>query len=221
TPFASKGGVMRFCYRIFTLAVLAISAFASDLTVRVVDPQSAAVAGARVELFRKPSQRPLAVDTTSAQGVAHFSQIPGTEFGVHVLAPGFKEQWQDASSDSRELGPLTVALEMAVTNETVVVSATRTPAPGDQSGASVAMLSGAQPDTMLPVAAGDAMRFLPGAVVSTSGQRGGLGSLFVRGGESRYNKVIVDGVPVNDPGGTFDFGTLPLDQADRLEFLRG
>ena len=47
---------------------------------------------------------------------------------------------------------------------------------------------------MQPVAANDAMRFLAGAVVNTSGQRGGLSSLFVRGGESRYNKVIVDGV---------------------------
>jgi outer membrane cobalamin receptor len=43
----------------------------------------------------------------------------------------------------------------------------------------------------------------------------------VRGGESRYNKVIVDGVTINEPGGTFDFGTLPLDQADRMEFVRG
>ena len=33
-------------------------------------------------------------------------------------------------------------------------------------------------------------------------------TLFVRGGESRYNKVIVDGVTINEPGGTFDFGTL-------------
>jgi outer membrane cobalamin receptor len=43
----------------------------------------------------------------------------------------------------------------------------------------------------------------------------------VQGGESRYNKVIIDGVPVDEPGGTFDFGTVPLAQADRLEFLRG
>jgi outer membrane cobalamin receptor len=58
-------------------------------------------------------------------------------------------------------------------------------------------------------------------VVATAGQRGGLSSLFVRGGDSRYNKVIVDGVAVNDPGGTIDLGTLPLFEADRLEFSRG
>src|SRR5208283_5485987 len=66
-----------------------------------------------------------------------------------------------------------------------------------------------------------AVRFLPGAVVNTAGQHGGLSSLFVRGGNSNYNKVLVDGVSVTEAGGTIDFGTLSLAQADRLEFLRG
>jgi vitamin B12 transporter len=57
--------------------------------------------------------------------------------------------------------------------------------------------------------------------VNTAGQRGGISSLFVRGGESTYNKVLVDGVAVDNPGETFDFGTLPLTEADRVEFLRG
>ncbi|HXY77268.1 MAG TPA: TonB-dependent receptor, partial [Candidatus Acidoferrales bacterium] len=59
------------------------------------------------------------------------------------------------------------------------------------------------------------------AVVNTAGQRGGISSLFVRGGESTYNKVIVDGVAIDNPGETFDFGTLSLAQADRVEFVRG
>src|SRR5581483_67205 len=63
--------------------------------------------------------------------------------------------------------------------------------------------------------------FLPGAVMNAQGQRGALSSLFVRGGDSRYSKVIVDGVPISDPGGTFDFGVVPLQETGRLEFLRG
>src|SRR6202043_1818148 len=78
-----------------------------------------------------------------------------------------------------------------------------------------------QLETMHPVSASDAVRYLPGAVVNDAGQRGGLSSLFVRGGDSTYNKVIVDGVTINEPGGTFDFGTLPMTQADRFEFVRG
>src|SRR5262249_37888880 len=106
-------------------------------------------------------------------------------------------------------------------NELVVVTAPRTPLSAKEVNASIAVLTAAQLETLNPTASDDAIRFLPGAVFGTQGQRGGLSSLFVRGGDSRYNKVIVDGVAVNDPGGTFDFGTLPLYQSQRLEFLRG
>jgi vitamin B12 transporter len=216
---------MRSCSRCFaTVSLFAISfsvaALASELTVKVVDPSSAPVAGAQVEVFVENSSRPAAIENTSAQGIAHFSHLPQTRLRIHVLAPGFAQTWQTLGSESQTQAT-TVDLKLAVATETVVVSATRTPVPSDESGASVSTLSSTELDTMRPVSANDALRFLPGAIVSTAGQRGGLSSLFVRGGDSRYNKVIVDGVPVNDPGGTFDFGTLPLFEADRMEFLRG
>jgi len=209
---------MQSCFRFFAVILLSTSALASDLTLKVVDPQSASVPGAQVELFAQTSSRPAAVQTTSAQGFAHFRDVPSGGLRVHVLAPGFAEQLMSVSGTAAEV---TVSLQLAIQTETIVVTATRTPLPGDESGAAVETLSGQQLDTMRPVAANDALRFLPGAVVSTAGQRGGLSSLFVRGGDSRYNKVIVDGVAVNDPGGTIDFGTLPLFEADRLEFSRG
>ena len=227
TPFAIKGGSDAFplpaSCRSSSCPHFCFSS-ASELTVRVVDPSSAAVSGAQVEVLAGSSSRPLAVDVTSAQGVAHFNHLPDSALRVRVLAAGFADVSQPISPERKEKeeqGTATIALHLAVATETVVVSATRTPMPSDESGASIATLSGAELDTMRPVAANDALRFLPGAVVSTAGQRGGLSSLFVRGGDSRYNKVIVDGVPVNDPGGTFDFGTVPLFEADRMEFLRG
>jgi vitamin B12 transporter len=213
---------MRSCCRFFVVVFLSISALASDLTVRVVDPQSAAVSGAQVEVYAENSTRPGAVQTTSPQGTAEFRNATASALRLHVLAPGFAEQWQTLGSEkARESTTVTITLHLAVAAETVVVSGTRTPVPSDQSGASIDALSGAVLETMRPVAANDALRFLPGAIASTAGQRGGLASLFVDGGESRYNKVIVDGVPVNDPGGIFDFGTLPLFEADHMEFLRG
>ncbi len=209
---------MRSCFWFFAVILLSVPALASELTVKVVDPQSASVPGAQVELFAQNSTRTAAVQTTSALGVAHFRDVPSGDLRVLVLAPGFAEQWTPVSGSSTEI---TVPLRLAVQTETIVVTATRTPVPTDESGAAVETLGGAQLDTMRPVAANDALRFLPGAIVNTTGQRGGLSSLFVRGGDSRYNKVIVDAVAVNDPGGTIDFGTLPLFEADRLEFSRG
>ncbi len=191
----------------------------SDLKVKVLDPQFAAVAGAQITLLSAGSTSPLRVSTTSAVGIASFSEIPAGNYQLQILAPGFAPETADFVAPHPET--ITVRLHVASEMETVVVTATRTPVPSEDAGAEVESLSGAQLQTMNPVAADDALRFLPGAIVNTAGQRGGLSSLFVRGGNSNYNKVVVDGVSVTEPGGTIDFGTLSLAGADRMEFLRG
>jgi vitamin B12 transporter len=199
--------------------VLVAAASAAEIKIQVFDPQSAAVAGARVELFLKGTTTPAALETTSSEGLATFHRIRTASYWLRVLAPGFAEQRTEVSSSANE--DLTVQLHIAPATHTVVVTATRNPVPNQAANASVAALSAAQLETMQPVAANDALRFLPGAVIDTQGRRGGLASLFVRGGDSRYNRVIIDGVPVDEPGGTFDFGVVPLAEADRLEFVRG
>jgi len=192
-----------------------VAASAADLKIKVVDPEVAAVAGAEVSLLLEG--KVVATQSTSAEGTAILHPLGAGQYEVRVLAPGFAVETVKVSSQTE----ITVNLRLATASETVVVSATRTPVLAEAAGADVETLSGAQLTTMQPIAANDAVRFLPGAVVNTAGQRGGLSSLFVRGGESNYNKVIVDGVTVNEPGGTFDFGTLSLAQGDRMEFVRG
>jgi vitamin B12 transporter len=200
------------------VAVSLPAASAADLKVKVVDPQSAAVAGAQVSLFSKTSNTPLKIAATSPEGIATFGELASGTYQIQVLAPGFAEHTEDVAAHS---DVITVQLRLATASETVVVTATRTPVPAEESGADVSTLEGVQLETMNPVASDDAVRFLPGAVVNTAGQRGGLSSLFVRGGNSNYNKVIVDGVSVTEAGGTIDLGTLSLAGAGRLEFLRG
>jgi len=200
------------------LLLFAPLALAGELRVKVVDPHAAAVAGAQVSLFRAGESEPLQVRTSSGEGTAIFSVQATGPLQVEVLAPGFAVG--HANLDSA-LTTATVALSVAPASETVVVTATRTPAAEQDTASSISLLTGDEITTMQPSSFGDALRFVPGAVVNVSGQRGGLGSLFVRGGDSRYNKVLIDGVPVNEPGGTFDFGTVPLAEADRVEFQRG
>ena len=196
---------------------LSLAAVAADLKVKVVDPQAAAVDGAQVSLIGGSDGRILGTQSTSAEGIAIFRVPSGGPYQIQVLAPGFAAETIEVSSQTE----INVSLRLATASETVVVSGMRMPVTADAAGADVDSLSAAQLATIQPIAASDAIRFLPGAIVNDAGQRGGLTSLFVRGGESRYNKVIVDGVTINEPGGTFDFGTLRLDQADRMEFVRG
>src|SRR5579872_5010399 len=209
----------RFVVRILVSATVLLSAAsATELKIKVLDPQSAAVSGAQVQLFAQGGDTPIGISTTSPEGVATLRVSAQPPYQLKVLAAGFAVQTVDVASTTETL---TVGLKLAPAAETVVVTATRTPVAQENANADVASLNGNQLDLMQPVGANDAVRFLPGAVVNTAGQRGALASLFVRGGDSTYNKVIVDGVTINEPGGTFDFGTLPLTEADHLEVVRG
>ncbi|HSA94251.1 MAG TPA: TonB-dependent receptor [Terriglobales bacterium] len=196
-----------------------VCASAEQLTVRVFDPHGAAVGGARVALYKQESSTAVAVQATSAQGAAVFAQLTAGAYRVEVLAAAFAayEGAVEIPRDAEHKAQLTVAGRA----ETVVVTASGTPLPAAESGAPVAILDRATLEVMQPTAEGEALRFLPGAVINTAGRRGGIASLFVRGGDSRYNKVLVDGVPVAEPGGTFDFGVVPLQEAERVEFVRG
>jgi vitamin B12 transporter len=67
----------------------------------------------------------------------------------------------------------------------------------------------------------DLLATTPGAMVLRSGGPGSLTSLFVRGGESDYNKVLLDGVPLNEPGGSFYLNNLTTENLERVEIVRG
>jgi vitamin B12 transporter len=208
----------RFAGVFFFLAICLVSSVSAEIKVKVVDPQDAAIAGAQVQLLMPGDDALVATQVTSAEGLAVFRETGSASYRVNVLAPGFAAEMVDLSPHAEAV---TVRLRVAPEAKTVVVTATRTPAPEQETASSISLLSGAAIETMQPTSAADALRFLPAAVVDVAGQRGGLGSLFVRGGDSRYNKVLIDGVPVNDVGGTFNSSTVPLAETDRLEFLRG
>jgi vitamin B12 transporter len=67
----------------------------------------------------------------------------------------------------------------------------------------------------------EALRTVAGLEIVETGSIGGNTALFVRGGESDYVKVLVDGVPLNDPGGAIDLADLTTDNVERIEIVRG
>lgn len=103
----------------------------------------------------------------------------------------------------------------------VVVTATSTPIALDRVPASVTVLDGAMLRAEGLTHIADALRQVPGMAVVQSGSFGAPTALFTRGAQSNYTKVLVDGVPVNDPGGALDLGLLTLDDVERIEIVRG
>jgi vitamin B12 transporter len=70
----------------------------------------------------------------------------------------------------------------------------------------------------------EALRNQLGIATARSGGNGSLTSLFLRGSNSAHTKVLLDGIPLNDPSSAsraFDFGNLTTDNIERIEILRG
>jgi vitamin B12 transporter len=60
-----------------------------------------------------------------------------------------------------------------------------------------------------------------GVSFDRGGPFGGVTGLFLDGGNSNYTKVLVDGTPVNQPGGAIDFSNFMLLNVDKIEIVHG
>jgi vitamin B12 transporter len=103
----------------------------------------------------------------------------------------------------------------------VIVTATRQPLSQGSLPVAVTVITGDQLRARGISTIPDALADVSSGYVAQSGSQGAQTSFFLRGGESKYVKVLIDGVPVNDPGGAFDFGSLTTDNIERIEIVRG
>ena len=103
----------------------------------------------------------------------------------------------------------------------IVVTATRVPTPRDRLSNRVTVLSGDELRAAGVATVAQALAGLAGLSVVQTGSWGANTAVYVRGGESDYLKVLVDGVPVNEPGGAYDFAQLSVQGVDRIEVVRG
>ena len=103
----------------------------------------------------------------------------------------------------------------------VVITATRAAVPSVLVPAATTVLRGVDLEARGVRTVAQALQLVPGAHIVETGSYGGQTSLFMRGGENDYVKVLVDGVPMNQPGGGLDLAHLTTDNVDRIEVVRG
>ncbi|HEU5254655.1 MAG TPA: TonB-dependent receptor [Vicinamibacterales bacterium] len=197
-----------------SLAAVSVAAQA-QLAGTVVDENGGALPRVAVTLVDQKDVE-VATTFTDSQGAFRFARrCDGC--AVIVSIPGFNPARSAVSTDSAA----TITLTVAPVRESVVVSATRTETPTSQVGAAVTVFTAEEMERRdMPVVA-ELLRGTPGATVVRAGGVGNVTSLFVRGGESSYNKVLLDGIPLNEPGGTFNFSNLTTDFVERIEVVRG
>ncbi len=112
-----------------------------------------------------------------------------------------------------------VVLAANTVRQEITVSATGIPTPLPQLTSPVSVIPQEAMDLQTGVV--DVMRQTPGAFLVQTGQMGGVTSLFLRGGNSTANLVTIDGVPADDIGGIFDFGTVSSTAVGKIDVVRG
>jgi vitamin B12 transporter len=148
----------------------------------------------------------------------------GLALGEHSIttgAPGFVLSPESRPVVAEGVSRVDLTLSPAPIREQVLVSATRGHAALSTLGMSATVLDRER------LAARESSDFLhllqevPGVSVARAGGVGLQAAAFVRGGESRFARILVDGVPVNEPGGFQNFGSqLPL-ELESVEVVRG
>ena len=220
--FLLRGSALR---RLLTLAAFLLlthflAAPARAIVVRgvVTDPLGHAVRGARIQLLE--GKRAVAIGISGADGSY---EIRSTEAGRFVLLTSSVQFYPGVSADfyggATDEITQNIVLEATSMHEDVTVIATGLPTPVEQTSAAVTLIPQTDLTTLVGVA--DAMRESPGVDVVQTGQAGGVTSLFVRGGNSAANQVLIDGIPADDVGGSFDFGTVSTTGLTGVDLYRG
>jgi vitamin B12 transporter len=220
---------------VLTLSLQAVSAHAQStatiatrVTGTVTDPSGAAVVGATV------------VATTIAVGVAQpagsLGTTPGVQSGpdgkfsidvppgryrVAVRHAAFALAEQEITLAAGETRTWDVRLALEKISSRVIVTASAQPALVEKTPDLVDVITREQIDQRQEVWLADMLASQAGAAFTRLGAYGGIGSYFLDGGNSGYTKVLVDGTPVNEPGGAVDLSNFTLANIDKIEIVHG
>lgn len=109
--------------------------------------------------------------------------------------------------------------------EQLIVTGTYSPLTATQVSSTVSVIDRATITQLNKTNLADVLQTVPGVLVERQGGPGGLTVASIRGGESNYTVVMIDGVALNDPGntrgGAFDLGNINVDSIERIEIVRG
>ena len=185
----------------------------------VLDPLGARVPDASVTLLGK--QRQAREHKTDAEGTYTFAGLSPGRYQVVATAPGFFS----VTSPPAYVGAgsrvsVDVTMKIGPLQQEIVVTASASELPQAQTGASITVIDRAAIEALNKPDLLEVLRLVPGSQVEQTGGRGGMTAMFIRGGASNHVKVFIDGIAVNDIGGSFDFSKLQTTGVEQIEVLR-
>jgi iron complex outermembrane receptor protein/vitamin B12 transporter len=209
---------------IFAFTAITHAAPVAAIRGTVSDPSGAVIPIAKVELLENGV--PVAFVATNGKGQYRIARNFSSGARLRVSASGFStaEKAVDPASNGGELA-VDIVLQIASRSEQITVTSTGVPTPQAQLGAAVTVLGLEDYQGTRDIQEG--LRLVSGLEVTQTGQAGGTTSIFIRGccvgsnGVSDGAKILLDGIPVNDVGGTVEFANVASAAIAQAEVLRG
>lgn len=104
----------------------------------------------------------------------------------------------------------------------IVVTASGVPESVESTPAAVTIISRKDLERRATRDVADALREVPGLIISRTGSSGKTTSIFTRGGSSKDTLVLWNGIEINNPFfAGYNFGTFSTAGVDRIEIVRG
>ncbi len=222
-----KTSLLRAAFLLFAVSAISFSTQAQSnspdahLSGTLLDASGAGVGG--VQVTAKLEGQPNAQTWSAISNtVGEYSlSIPAGRYRVQFRRTPFapREFVLDLVSGVSRTLNFHLALERLSSN--VVVTAQAEPALAQETTAPVTVITQEEIAARQAVSLPELLLFAPGMSVGRTGAEGGTASIFLNGGNSNFTKVLVDGAPINPPGGAVDFSNLTLDNIDKVEIVRG
>ena len=199
------------------LFMLASAASGESLRGTVTDSSGGAIANAHVGVFSRVGL--LTERITSGSGEFLIEPLLPDASRLVVTASGFSTQTIALPST----GAARIVMELAPFEDSIRVAGSTMDAPASEQASSITVINSDEIRERNEEQASALLRTVPGMSISQAGHRGGVTAAYIRGGDSAYALVTIDGMPVNSFqfGGGFDFSQVPTDFLDRIEVVRG
>jgi vitamin B12 transporter len=219
--------IIRFTFLFFAVLAFSFTTSAQDnssdarLSGRLTDRSGYGIGDVQINAQLENDSKARIWPTLSAADGSYTLVLPAGRYHIHFQHPSFIPRDVSLDLSASESRSLDLRFEIQRISENVVVTANAQPLEVDQTPAPVDLIGHQEIADRQAVSLPELLATQTGISLARTGPEGGLSTIFVDGGNSSFTKVLIDGTPINIPGGDVDYSNLTLDNVDKVEIVHG
>ncbi|HEY1483088.1 MAG TPA: TonB-dependent receptor [Candidatus Acidoferrum sp.] len=187
----------------------------------LTDPAGKPLSGVQVTAQAETDSKAKVWTATSNEDGAYLLALPEGRYRITYSRQPFATREIVTSLTEGESKISSLRMDLEPLSSSVIVTAQTEPTREQQTTAPTDVISLQEIIDRQAVTLPDVLAYSPGVTFGRTGANGGTTSIFLNGGNSNFTKVLIDGTPINPPGGAVDFSILTLDNVDKIEVVRG